>query len=173
MCYRDLAGTLVPPPPKKAETYTQNWDWPFLGSGGNTTRPCPALEVQAVEGVCHISSSDTVWLEWKSKPIDWNSPAVPVFPMQLKHRLSRGRAVQSPNGSSGMAHRAVCYCDVALGDSVFLPCTVQMGTTRARPGWKPFLKFQCLLIGVRPRFPKKCHFFGLPTALRPGSLLSF
>lgn len=45
MFYRDLEGAMVPPAPNKAEAFTQDWDWPFLGFERNTTRPRPALEV--------------------------------------------------------------------------------------------------------------------------------
>ena len=71
-------GSWPPLLANKAGAFTQVWDWPFLGSGGNSDRPLPALDVCAEEGEFHISNYDTICSVWKWEPVDFNSPAVPT-----------------------------------------------------------------------------------------------
>lgn len=87
-------GPWTPLLTNKSGAFTQDWDWSFLGFGGNTSWPCPVLGVGAVEGIFHIYVNyNTVMSVWKWEPVDFNSPAVPVFRTAVKISSDQRRTV--------------------------------------------------------------------------------
>lgn len=70
--------------PTRLEHLLRSGTSPSWGLEAMADSPHPALNIYAVEGEFHISNYDTICSVWKWEPVDFNSPAVPVFRTVVK-----------------------------------------------------------------------------------------
>ena len=65
--------------PTRLEHLLSSGTRPPRGLEATADSPHPASNIYAAEGEFHISNYDTICSVWKWEPVDFNSPAVPVF----------------------------------------------------------------------------------------------
>lgn len=70
--------------PTRPEHLLSSGTRPSWGLEATADSPRPALNIYAAEGEFHISNYDTICSVWKWEPVDFNSPAVPVFRTVVK-----------------------------------------------------------------------------------------